>query len=129
MARMLVVDDDPDVAELVALWLRGDGHDVLLADSASAALTLVDGQGPPDVVVLDVAMPDVDGIELLGRLRSRVEWLPAVFLTVLWTGQDVLRMREARAEYLPKPCSPDELRSIVRRLLSNIPGGDRARRV
>jgi DNA-binding response OmpR family regulator len=118
-----VVDDDADVGDLVALWLRGDGHTVFLADSAGAALTLADRHGVPDAVVLDVAMPGVDGVDLLGQLRSRFGRLPAVFLTVLWTAQDLARMRETGAEYLSKPCTADELRAVVRRLVREVPGG------
>ncbi|WP_018680171.1 response regulator [Actinokineospora enzanensis] len=127
MVRVLVVDDDADVRELVAGWLRVDGHQVIDVGSAALALDSVD-DGWPQVAVVDVLMPDMDGLDLLARLRQRDGGLPAVALTVLWSGPDVARIRAAGATYLPKPSSGAQLRLVVRELVTDAePTGSRDR--
>src|SRR5438477_12999020 len=83
MARILVVDDDPDLLTLVELQLRHHGHQVSTANGGEMALRYVDDHGAPDVAVLDVAMPGMNGFELLEALRGRPETaeLPAIFLS------------------------------------------------
>ena len=122
MGRVLVVDDDGDLCDLITQWLRADGHEVLAADGGSAALAALQRHGMPDVAVLDVDMPGMDGVQLLGELRARHPQLPALFLTVLWTGPDVARMRAAGAVYLPKPCTAARLRLAVRGLMPDASG-------
>ncbi|WP_035302886.1 response regulator [Actinokineospora inagensis] len=119
MARVLVVDDDADVRDLVVRWLREDGHEVLPVDSGPLALAAVDSAGLPDLVVLDVAMPGMDGVDLLRQLREIDQRLPAIFLTVLWSGPDVERMAAMAAVYVVKPSSGDALRAAVRDLLAD----------
>ncbi|GAA3010835.1 response regulator transcription factor [Actinokineospora diospyrosa] len=128
MARVLVVDDDADVRDLVVGWLRVDGHDVVDVGSGALALGSVEDGGLPQLVVFDVLMPGMDGISMLGHLRQRDGDLPAIALTVLWSSADIARVRDAGAVYLPKPSNGGELRSVVRRLLSAgtaEPGGRR----
>jgi DNA-binding response OmpR family regulator len=105
VARVLVVDDDPDILQLVEFQLRHHGHRVATAGSAEAAERLVEEKGRPDVVVLDVMMPDVTGFDLLSSLRSREGWenLPAIFLSARVLEADVERGRELNAAYLTKP--------------------------
>ncbi|MFG1928908.1 response regulator transcription factor [Cryptosporangium sp. NPDC048952] len=111
--RVLVVDDDRDVRDLIVRSVRSAGCDVLAADSGPAALNAVDAHGMPDVAVLDVAMPEMDGIELLGRLRERRTDLPAVFLSVLWSGPDQARMRAAGGVPMRKPFTTDRLHAVL----------------
>lgn len=118
MARLLVVDDERDVTDVLVHYLRRAEHEVSAADGGLAALDLVDRHGMPDAVVLDVDMPGMDGFELLGRLRQRHPDLPAMFVTVLWDGDVRARIQAAGAAYLAKPCSPADLRAGVERLLS-----------
>ena len=121
MARLLVVDDEQDITEVLAQYLRRVGHEVLTAYGAEPALELVDRQGRPDAVVLDVDLPGIDGVELLRRLRQRHPGLPALFVTVLWGGAAHARIRATGAACLAKPCTPADLRDEVQRLLA--PGG------
>ncbi|PPK65463.1 response regulator [Actinokineospora auranticolor] len=116
MARVLVVDDDEDVRDLVARWLRADGHDVLAVDGGALALAAIERHGLPQVAVLDVDMPGMDGVDLLRQLRRADRYLPALFITVLWSGLDLARMRDAGAAYLPKPFTGMGLCAAVRRL-------------
>ncbi|WP_181043728.1 response regulator [Actinokineospora auranticolor] len=117
--RVLLVDDDTDLRELVAGWLRVDGHHVVDTGSGALALDSV-APGWPQVAVVDVLMPDMDGLELLTRLRERDRELPAVAFTVLWSAPDVARIRAASAVYVPKPSSSTELCAAVRRLVAGV---------
>jgi CheY-like chemotaxis protein len=105
MARILVVDDDPDILNLVAFRLKRHGHNVIAVDSSEDALRVVDERGAPDVAVLDVSMPAPDGFELLGLLRQRETCgeLPAIFLSARVLPADIEAGRALGATYLTKP--------------------------
>jgi CheY-like chemotaxis protein len=119
VAKILVVDDDQDIRELVGRTVRKQGHQVLTASSGTEALDLVDQRGAPDLVVLDVSMPQMDGLELLGRLRTDVGLveLPAVFLSARVQEADIEAGRALGATYLTKPFVASALRNAIDRLL------------
>jgi putative two-component system response regulator len=117
-SRVLIADDTESIRSLFSKLLRADGHEVLSAADGAAALDAVHHHHP-DVILLDVTMPHVDGLEVCRRLKSD----PATRLTpvVLVTGQtdlsDRIRGLEAGAdEFLSKPVHPHELRARVRSL-------------
>lgn len=120
MARILVVDDELDVLELIVKRLRADGHEVVAAGSGAEALDAVARGGLPDAAILDVDLPGMDGIELLHRLRQERADLPAMFLTVLWDGAVVARVHDAGALYMRKPFTTESLRNALDRVL--VPG-------
>lgn len=105
MARVLVVDDDPDTVRIVTFRLRQHGHRVLGAASAAEALETVRDKGSPEVVVLDVSMPEMDGLALLARLRQVEgnETLPAIFLSARVLPEDIAAGENVGASYLTKP--------------------------
>ncbi len=105
MARILVVEDDADLRALVVRRLQYAGHRVQGAEDAMDAMGLVAHKGAPDAVVLDVNMPDIDGFELLGRLREQTgrSDLPAVFLSGRTQLADIAAGRALGAAYLTKP--------------------------
>ena len=118
MARVLVVDDDATVREVVVDYLRAAGHDVDEAVDGEGALDAVRDQ-PADLVVLDVMMPGIDGLEVCRRLR-RLSDVPIVLLTALGNEQDrVVGLEIGADDYVTKPFSPRELvlrvDSILRR--------------
>jgi two-component system OmpR family response regulator len=117
MARLLVVDDDPDVRDLIVKRLRAEGHDVIAAEDGPAALAAVAEHGLPEAAILDVDLPGIDGIELLQRLRGQRADLPAMFLTVLWDGAVMARARDTGAEYVRKPFTAEALRVGLKRVL------------
>ena len=119
MARLLVVDDDPVVLSLVQLRLKTGGHRVVTATSSDEALRLVEERGLPDLVVLDVSMPGMSGLELLGRLRQlpAAERLPAVFLSARVQPRDIEAGRAMGATYLTKPFVASALLSAIDRAL------------
>ncbi len=129
MSRVLVVDDEPDIRALVEFRLRKAGHRVLAAGSAREALALVEERGAPDVAVLDVTMPEVDGFALLDRLRALdgLAALPAIFLSARVAPDDIATGRAAGATYLTKPfVAPALLSAIERALLAGAAAGPAA---
>src|SRR5947207_1958547 len=120
MARVLVVDDDPDLLTLVELQLRHHGHDVATANGGEQALQYVDEHGSPDVAVLDVAMPGMNGFELLETLRHRPETaeLPAIFLSARVSPRDIDQGRSLDALYLTKPYVMHTLLQAIDKLVT-----------
>jgi DNA-binding response OmpR family regulator len=107
--RILVVDDDPSVLRMLARSLGAEGHEVEAAADGGAALAAVERRAP-DAVVLDVAMPDMDGLAVCRRLRDRGLTAPVVLLTARDTVADRVAGLEAGADdYLVKPFAVEEL--------------------
>ena len=120
MARVLVVEDDPDIRQLVELRLRGLGHRVVAAASGPEALAVIAERGAPEVVVLDVAMPGMTGLEVLRTLRSQPEHagLPAVFLSARVRPEDIAAGEELGAIYLTKPFVVSALAGAIEKSLT-----------
>lgn len=119
--RILVVDDEPDVLELVEFNLRKAGFDVLLAEDGEAALRRIEAE-QPDAVVLDLMLPGVDGLEVCKLLRRdpATANLPVLMLTAKATEVDrVLGLELGAQDYLTKPFSPRELVLRVKNLLQH----------
>ncbi len=119
MTSVLVVDDDPTVREVVVSYLRADGYDVKEAADGETALSMIRHERP-DLVVLDVMLPGVDGLEVCRRIRTSTD-LPVILLTALGSVQDRVAGLELGADdYLTKPFSPRELvlraASVLRRV-------------
>lgn len=117
--RVLVVDDDLTVAEVVLGYLRRDGFEAAHAADGLAALAIAE-QAPPDLVVLDLMLPGIDGLEVCRRLRAVNPSLPVVMLTARGEEEDRIAGLEVGADdYVVKPFSPRELalrvRSVLRR--------------
>ena len=116
--RIVVVDDDPTVADVVRRYLIRDGHEVECVPDGAAALRLVELH-PPDLVVLDLMLPGIGGLEVCRRLREH--WpIPVVMLTALGEETDrVVGFETGADDYVTKPFSPRELalriRSVLRR--------------
>ncbi len=132
MSTVLVVDDEPDIRELVRLNLELDGHTVIGAANGVEALKYAVGEHP-DVVVLDVMMPEMDGWETLAQMKSSVDpviaHIPVIMLTA--KADDLDRIRggiEGAIRYLTKPFSPNELRTEVSDALSGDPEPAKRRR-
>ena len=117
--RVLVVDDDATVSDVVRRYLEQAGCAVRLAGDGAAGLAAVDAQRP-DLVVLDLMMPGIDGLEVCRRLRRKQPDLPVIMLTALGEEVDrVLGLEVGADDYVTKPFSPRELvlrvRSVLRR--------------
>lgn len=122
MARILVADDDIDILSLVVQRLRQSGHVVQGVTDSEAAFAFVVERGAPDLVILDVMMPGMDGLELLRRLRSDtgVEDLPAIFLSGRMRPTDIEAGRALGARYLTKPFIATALIAAVDDLVAAI---------
>jgi two-component system response regulator MprA len=120
--RVLVVDDDPRILEALRRALTLKGFAVSTAEGGEPALSLL-GLGAPDVLVLDVAMPDVDGIEVCRRLREAGDRTPVLMLTARDAVADRVVGLEAGADdYLVKPFALEELIARLRALLRRSSG-------
>jgi DNA-binding response OmpR family regulator len=114
--RVLVVDDEPMVREVVAAYLAREGFSVTEAADGRAALELI-GSSRPDLVVLDVMLPEVDGFSVLTEVR-RVADVPIILLTARTDETDrVLGLELGADDYVVKPFSPRELAARVRSVL------------
>ena len=112
-SRILVVDHDHAIAEMVGIVLRGKGFDVVTAPDGASALDAFDRVGP-DLVLLDLMLPGMDGIEVCRELRRR-SGVPVIMLTARSDTSDVVEGLEAGADdYLTKPFEPDELVARIR---------------
>jgi len=115
--RVLVVDDEPAVREVLERILRHEGYDVVLAADGREAIQR-QRAAPADAVVLDVLMPHVDGIEVCRRMRSAGDRTPVLMLTARHEVSDRVAGLEAGADdYLPKPFSIDELMARLKALM------------
>ena len=121
MAHILVVDDDPDIRELVTLKLQASGHSTIGAHSAEAARDVLDSDTDPavDLAVIDHMMPGMTGVDLIRLLRSEGSTLRMIMLTARSQERDLERGFDAGADdYLTKPFSPRELVVRVSALLA-----------
>jgi DNA-binding response OmpR family regulator len=119
--RVLVVDDDAKTVELVKLYLNRDGYRVLTAYDGVEALRLA-REGRPDLIVLDLMLPGMNGLEVCRTLRSESD-VPIIMLTAMTTDQDKLKGLNLGADdYVTKPFSPRELAARVRAVLRRLPG-------
>jgi len=130
VARLLVVDDDPRIRHLLEVVLSGSGHEVVLAASAKDALEFLRKE-TPDLILLDIMMPDMDGLTLLGRIRAvrRLSRVPVIMFT--GGGKELEGPSRALGAdlFLEKPISGRRLKQAVESLLSRegylLPGGER----
>ena len=119
MKQILIVDDEIGARTLIGIMLDRGGFEVLKAGDASEALSMLD-EATPDLVILDVMMPGMDGIELCKTLRERGSTanLPILILSARGDSESVMRGMDAGAtDYLPKPILHHDLVAKVRRLL------------
>ena len=120
-SRVLVVDDDVKTVELVKLYLNRDGYKVLTAYDGVEALRLA-REGHPDLIVLDLMLPGIDGLEICRTLRDESD-VPIIILTARTTDEDKLTGLGLGADdYVTKPFSPRELAARVRAVLRRLPG-------
>ncbi|MET7327211.1 response regulator transcription factor [Nonomuraea sp. NPDC005650] len=117
--NILVVDDEPPLTELLSMVMRQESWDVRSAHNGSEAIRAARGFRP-DAIVLDVMLPDMDGIQLLPRLRAVLPGVPILFLTALDSLQDrLVGLRAGADDYVTKPFSLEEvvirLRGLLRR--------------
>jgi len=121
-ARLLVVDDEPNIRDLLAASLRFAGFEVTTAANGNEALRSV-AEHQPDLIVLDIMMPDMDGFTVLRRLRSQGYETPVLFLTAKDEMEDKIRGLTAGGDdYVTKPFSLEEVVARIRAVLRRTKG-------
>ena len=114
-AKILVVDDEPANVDILETRLSAHGYEIVTAADGAEALALVESERP-DLILLDVQMPRIDGFEVCRRIQSRGAPLPVIFLT---SNADDAHRREGTeagaTAYLSKPFSPIELLNSIQR--------------
>ena len=125
---VLVVDDEPAIVRLVRAKLQADGYGVMTASRGEEAITALDDERP-DLIILDLMMPGMDGYETLRRIRSTTQ-VPVIMLTARAGDADRLKGFQVGADdYVTKPFNPDELAArvaaVLRRTTGSAPAGGR----
>jgi len=120
VTKIFLVEDDPDVVNLARRWLEREGYAFGHAADGEAALAALGAEPLPDLVLLDVMLPKVDGFELLRRLRAeaRTRALPVIMVTSFTRDRDVARGRSLGAnDYIVKPLAELDFLERVKRAL------------
>ena len=119
--KILIIDDDPQIREVVRIGLEQAGYATLTAGDGAAGLALV-GSARPDLVVLDIGLPEMDGFEVCRRLRGQSQ-VPVLFLSARDEELDrVLGFEMGADDYVTKPFSPRELVARVKAILKRVNG-------
>ncbi|GAA4711056.1 response regulator [Nocardioides conyzicola] len=120
MSRVLIVEDDVDVRDWIAHCMLHDGDEIRGVTDGRRLRALHEEEADyrPDLVLMDYALPDTNGVDLLAELRGFWPDVPAVFVTVQWTGEIIDRIARTGSERIAKPFNPDDLRAAARRALA-----------
>jgi DNA-binding response OmpR family regulator len=125
VTKVLIVDDEPNIREVVGLYLRRDGHDVVSAADGEEALEVF-RESEPDLVVLDLMLPMISGLEVCRRMRA-VRRVPLIMLTARGEEEErIVGLSLGADDYVVKPFSPRELAARVAAVLRRVeaPSGD-----
>jgi len=118
-ARILLVDDEPAIQKSMAPLIRSRGYKMAGAETGAEALSAIETD-PPDLVILDLGLPDIDGIEVCRRIRARSN-MPIIVLSARDAERDMITaLDEGADDYVTKPFSPDELLARVRVALRRV---------
>src|SRR5918995_2117400 len=122
MAKILVIDDEPSIVNLVTAYLKPEGYEVFTASDGPSGLKSARAF-KPDLIVLDIMLPGIDGIELLSRLRRESE-VYVILLTAKTEETDkIVGLSVGADDYVTKPFSPRELTARVKAALRRIQAG------
>jgi two-component system response regulator PilR (NtrC family) len=120
MSRILVVDDEVGMRDLLRILLEKEGHDVLLASDGESGLALATGQ-PIDLVISDIKMPKLDGVGLLSGLRERGLDTPVIMITAYASSDSAIQaMQQGAFDYITKPFKIEEIKLVIHRALTAI---------
>jgi DNA-binding response OmpR family regulator len=119
VAKVLIVDDEPNIREVVGLYLRRDGHEVISATDGEEALEVY-SECEPDLVILDLMLPRISGFEVCRRMRE-VRRVPLIMLTALGEEEErIVGLSLGADDYVVKPFSPRELAARVAAVLRRV---------
>ncbi len=118
MAKLLVIDDEPDMLSTLKTFLAERGYDVVTAGDGDEGLRVFDTE-KPSLVICDIRMPKKDGLSFLKELRSTREWVPAIIVSALSSPADALKGYRFEADYyLTKPLNLEDVLRGVKIMLS-----------
>ena len=121
--KILVVDDDPGIRDSLFAFLSRSGFEVCLAQDGQQALDMLP-KTHPDLIILDVLMPRLDGRDTLRRLRREGSWLPVILLTQVGEATErAMALEEGADDYINKPFEPHELVARIRAVLRRANAG------
>lgn len=126
MSRILLVDDEKDLVTLIGYVLKKDGHEVDVAhDGVEAMEKVAPGQALPDMIVLDVMMPRMDGHAVYQKLHDdpRTKMIPVVILTAKGSTWEMFKDGSTLSAFLEKPFDPQYLREHIRGTLAKLKSG------
>ncbi len=117
--KILIIDDEAQIRDLLAQFLVGSGYVVTTAGSAAEALTCVD-RDPPDLILSDLQLEDADGLEMIGRLKTVLPATPVILLTGVLFDAEVVRdiLNKQVASYLAKTSPLSRILAEIRHLLA-----------
>ena len=119
-ARILVVDDDQSSRELLARILTSAGHHVTALADGREAVSALDAGDPPDLVVSDIRMAEMDGLQVIDAFRERAPETPVILVTAFGNIDGALEaIRRGAADYLSKPYDVDAIKLVVARALQH----------
>lgn len=125
MTKILIVDDDHNTTQLLGLILARDGYEIASVNNSYDVMPIAAAH-KPDIILLDLMMPDIDGLEVCRQLRTRAELLtvPIIFLTAAGDMDKKIAAYEAGAsDFITKPVHPDELRLKIRAVIGSKQAG------
>ena len=123
-AHILLADDDTVLAELLAEYLRGEDYQITLVHDGEAALEA--SKTPKDMIILDIMMPRMDGLDVLKAVRQKDNETPVIMLTARGDDIDrILGLELGADDYMPKPCNPRELLARIKAILRRASASDK----
>ena len=123
-ASVLVVEDDDDISHMLTFMLKRQQYRVSVALDGLVAKNHIESNPPPNLILLDVMLPFIDGFELISIIRATAGWqsVPIIMLTAKTQEKDAVRALDAGAnDYIHKPFAPNELLARVRRYIKSPP--------
>ncbi|MCP4220590.1 MAG: sigma-54-dependent Fis family transcriptional regulator [bacterium] len=116
--KILIIDDDPSIRNMLSIVLKRNGYDITMADNGRSALESLKRDTLFDLVISDIKMPDISGIELLKKIKSITPRIPVIMITAFASANDAVEAMKLGAEdYVTKPFNLDELKIIIQRAL------------
>ncbi|MDD4353281.1 MAG: response regulator [Candidatus Nanoarchaeia archaeon] len=114
------MDDDADIRDSVKIFLEKEGYKVILAKNGKECLSIMKNKNKPDLIILDVMMPNLSGYEVAKNIRENFSSsIPILFLTILNTSNDLVTSFDVGgSEFITKPCNFKKLKEIIEKLLA-----------
>ena len=122
--KILVVDDDHDIVELLSIYIRNEGYEAIAATSGTAALQKLEQNPDIDLMILDIMMPDISGIEVLEKVRATSQ-IPIIIVSAKTSDLDKIKgLISGADDYVVKPFNPLEVMARIKSLLRRTHAGE-----